>query len=135
MEHLPEFIINHWMMSAAFIVVLLLVIMNEMKMQLASGQSLEPYQVVNLMNRNNAIIVDIRTPEQFKAGHILNAINIKTDDIKSLIKYKQKEVVIVCDSGAQAGSFSASLKKDGFDKVSILRGGVQAWQKAEMPIT
>lgn len=135
MEHLPEFVSNHWMMSSAFVIICILILINELQQKMTSAQTLEPFQVVNSMNRKNAVIIDIRSREIFNQGHILNAVNGSTNALEALNKYKQREVIIVCDSGTQAQTFSATLKQNGFEKLAILKGGMQAWLQAEMPIT
>lgn len=133
MEHLPEFIMNHWAMSAGFMGVLLLVIFNELQQNLASGASLEPFQVVKLMNREKAVVLDVRSKEIFKKAHIINAILTSLKATESLKKYKKRNVVVVCDNGTQSNTFATALKKDGFEKVSTLKGGMQAWLQAELP--
>lgn len=135
MEHLPEFISNHWMLSLALIIVVILIFLNEAQNHFSGAKSVEPFKVVNLINRESAIILDIRSPELFKKEHIINAINTKPDEADQLQKYKQKDVVIVCESGIHSKSFAATLKKSGFEKISILRGGLQAWKQAELPTT
>ena len=133
MEHLPEFIANHWMLCAALVVVLTLIALNEWQLGLSNGSSLEPFQAVNLINRQDALIFDIRSKEQFNKGHIINAKNIATDKLESLSAHKKKEVIIVCESGLQAKAFSAKLKQSGFEHVSLLKGGMQAWSQADLP--
>lgn len=135
MEHLPEFISNHWLMCSAFVFVLVLIILNEWQQSLAAGNALEPHQAVNLMNRNDAVVIDIRSKEQFKNGHILNAQQVDAAKTDHLQRYKDKDLIIVCDSGTNANSLAGKLKGQGFDKVNILKGGMQAWQQAELPTT
>lgn len=134
MEHIPEFIMNHYQLTAAFSVVLLLLLFNEWKEKLSNANSILPSEVVTLINRQNAIVFDIRTKEKFNEGHIISSKHtpeIINDHIK---KHKTKNIIIVCDNGSKSHAFSTALKKEGFDKVSSLEGGVQAWRAADLPI-
>lgn len=134
MEHLPEFIMNHYQLCAAFCGVFMLILLNEWQQKMAGANAIEPSQVVTLMNRQNAIVFDIRSNEQFKQGHIISAISIPATIKDSMNKYKSKNIIIVCDNGTQSITFANRLKKEGFERVSALQGGVAAWKEANLPI-
>jgi rhodanese-related sulfurtransferase len=133
---LVEFIGNHWPLFLALLVVLLLLTYN-----LAVGDkgSVDPVSATDLINHKDAAVIDVRPAADFAKGHIINAQNIPINGFKSQIgalqKYKAGPVVIACRSGAQSSIACQVLRKSGFAEVYNLRGGVLAWQNANLPLT
>lgn len=86
-----------------------------------------------------APIIDVRTPEEFKQGHIQNAVNINwngSDFSAQMAKFdKSQPIFIYCLSGGRSGSASAQLKSEGFKEIYELTGGMMAWRSAKMPET
>jgi rhodanese-related sulfurtransferase len=102
------------------------------------GKRASPQQVVQMINRGKTVLVDVRTPEEFAAGHLRDAKNIPLADfatrVGELEKSKGKSIVVICQSGARADKAIAQLLKAGFDDVVGLDGGVAAWRAANLPI-
>ena len=86
-----------------------------------------------------ALLIDVRTAEEFAAGHITGAINIpwqETDKLMDAIGPDlQRQVVVYCRSGNRSTVYCNKLRKQGFESVYNLKGGVLAWQRAELPLT
>lgn len=103
------------------------------------GPSLSPLQATLMINREDAVVVDIREPEEYARGHIPNAKPIPLGQIdkrlSELEKYKQKPLIVACGSGNRAPSACGTLRKAGFEKVFNLAGGVSAWEQAGQPLT
>jgi rhodanese-related sulfurtransferase len=95
-------------------------------------------EAVQLINRKDAVIVDVRAPNEFKSGHIPYARNIPVDQIKDrmkeLEKLKNKPLLLVCQSGTRSSQACGALLKDGFAQIVALSGGMAAWQQAGMPV-
>ncbi|WP_025870377.1 rhodanese-like domain-containing protein [Methylobacillus glycogenes] len=93
---------------------------------------------VLLINRSNAVVVDIRDQAEFAAGHITDARHIPLADIEKraaeLTKFKTKPVLVVCQSGVRSAKAVAQLSKLGFEQVKQINGGLQAWQEAKLPV-
>src|SRR5262245_4788689 len=93
---------------------------------------------VQLINRKDAVILDVREPAEFKAGHIPNARNIPAGQVgerlKELEKFKSRPILVACASGSHAGGAGGTLQKAGFGQVWSLAGGMGAWQQAGMPL-
>lgn len=91
-----------------------------------------------LINRENAIVLDVRAPGEFAAGHLPDAINIPADKLAERIgeleKYKGRPLIVNCQTGMRSGSACGTLRKNGFARVFSLAGGVGEWQKAGMPL-
>lgn len=136
LQNLPEFIVNHWMLVLALITTLAL-----LAYQLIRGNkgSVDPLGATDLINRREAVVIDVRPLADFAQGHIINAINIPMNGFKNQIttlhKHKGKPIVIACRSGSQSAMACQQLRKEGFEDVLNLRGGIMAWQSANLPVT
>ncbi len=106
--------------------------------RLSGAQEVGPVEAVQLINRKDALVLDIREQGEYSVGHIANARNIPASAIEKrigeLAKFKNKPLVVACASGSRSHAASATLKKLGFDDVYVLSGGFSAWQQANLPI-
>ena len=95
-------------------------------------------QAVQLLNRRDAVMIDVREPAEFSAGHAPNAKNIPLAQlgkrIGELEKLKNRPAVLLCQTGGRSHAATALLKKAGFAEVVVLAGGINAWQQANMPV-
>jgi rhodanese-related sulfurtransferase len=93
---------------------------------------------LQLINHKNAIVLDVREPGEYDAGHVLNSKLVPLGKLKERIgeleKYRDQSIVVVCRSGNRSGTACYILGKQGFSQVYNLAGGVQAWQKANLPL-
>ena len=105
---------------------------------LNKGQGLSPQDMVQLMNREKAIVIDVCEPEEFARGHVMGAKNLPLgqleDKLAQLVKSKSAQVVMVCQVGARSARAAATARKLGFENVKSLAGGLKAWQAASMPV-
>lgn len=135
-QQLIEFVINHWVLFVALVAVLGLLAHN---LLLGSKGSVDPVAATDMINRRDAIIIDVRSSADFAKGHIINAVNIPMNGFKKQIptlqKHKGKPIVINCRSGSQSSMASQQLRKEGFEEVYNLRGGILAWESANLPLT
>ncbi len=94
---------------------------------------------MRLINDRNALIVDVRGPADFKKGHILNALNIPAARIEErageIAKFKERPVLCYCALGSVAPAACVKLRQQGFATVYSLKGGLNAWQGASLPVT
>ena len=94
-------------------------------------------QATHLINREDALVVDVREPGEYSAGHILGAKNVplsRLDGSGELAKRKDKPVILYCETGDRASKANATLRKLGFSRVVKLSGGLGAWQQAGLPV-
>jgi len=135
LEQIIEFSINNPMLVSAFVILLALIAFNESR---TAGNSVNVAEAVRLMNREEAITLDIRDRKNFTQGHIAGAINIPTANldtrIQELDKHKEKKILVVCNTGTSAGVAIAKLQKAGFEQVLRLKGGIMQWQSDSMPV-
>jgi rhodanese-related sulfurtransferase len=137
MQQFLEFVANHPMLFAALGLVAVLLIIN-----LITGMdktAIDPQQATTLINHEEALVVDVRPMADFSGGHIINAINIPVNGLKNqlnrLEKHRSKPIIVACRSGTQSGAACKQLRKEGFEKVFNLKGGILAWQGANLPIS
>lgn len=136
MEHLGQFILNHWQLWLALIIILFLIFINETLEQRKKAKDLSPQAVIDLINHQNAVVIDLREKDAYKKGHIIDAIHASLEDFEGdkMNKYKSKPIVLVCARGLQSSSIAAKLLSKGFSQVVSLNGGMTNWQSAQLPI-
>ena len=138
MERLPEFIANHLFLFSLLVAIASLLVWNIFAGTLG-GSQIVPAEVTRLINHENAEILDIRSPEEFEKGHIINAVNIEVKSLgereTELEKYKDKPLIICCGQSHDSARVARSLKMKGFEKLYTLKGGISAWQNASLPLT
>lgn len=136
MEQISQFITNHWQLWLALVVVLIAIFANELISQKNRGKELSPAATVDLINHENAIVIDLRDADAFRAGHIIDAIHASADDFTGtrMDKYKTKPVILVCARGLQSATLAAKLRTQGFTQPTVLAGGITAWQTAGLPL-
>ncbi len=135
MEQLFEFVANHPLLVGAFALLLALFVRNEVA---RGGRSVSAQELVNLVNRDGAVVIDVRDANEFSQGHIVDAVNVPhaaiAGRLAELGKYKEKPVVLACKMGQHAGSAGTVLRKAGFANVARLRGGVAEWRNQNLPL-
>jgi len=105
---------------------------------LGKGSGLSPQDMVQLMNREKAVVIDVCEPDEFARGHVVGAKNLPLGELEAKLsqvaKNKSNPVVMVCQVGARSARAAATAKKLGYENVQSLAGGLKAWQAANMPI-
>ena len=95
-------------------------------------------RAMQLINRNNALVLDVREQGEYDGGHIINSRLIPARQVKERIgeleKYRNRPIVVVCRSGSRAVPITSWLGKQGFKETYLLNGGILAWQKANLPL-
>jgi rhodanese-related sulfurtransferase len=126
---------NSWLVGLFFLLLILLLV-NEAYQWRQSTQKLPPAAVIHLMNQEKAQVIDIRDKNDFKAGHITGAISVSMSEIsdKKTIFSEDKPIVVVCKLGQTAQTAASILKKQGYNKVVVLAGGITAWKAEGLPV-
>lgn len=133
-----DFIVNNiaWVLLAVVSAAMLIWPMLQGK---ASGvRDVGTLEATQLINHENALLVDVREDKEFAAGHIPNARHIPLGSLPSRLKEleaaKSRPIIVNCRSGNRSASACGILRKNGFEKVYNLRGGINAWQQAGLPV-
>lgn len=134
-DHLLEFAPNHYVLIGIFVVLLIAFFVNEGK---RGGAAITTGNLVHLINRQGAVVLDVRDHKEFAAGHIAGSINMPfsgiDERISELTAYKDKPVVLVCKMGQNAGAVGRKLRADGFKQVRRLSGGMAEWTGNSLPV-
>ncbi|OGT65596.1 MAG: hypothetical protein A3J38_04180 [Gammaproteobacteria bacterium RIFCSPHIGHO2_12_FULL_45_9] len=137
MQDIILFAQQHWLLALAVLVILIaLAILEFIRLQRQTWQ-INPGQLTQLINHENAIVIDIRTADTYQKGHIVDAISLPMQDLqdptKKMEKHRTKPIAIVCEAGISSQKVAALLKKAGYNACS-LKGGMRAWKDADMPV-
>jgi len=137
MEQFFEFAGNHMFLVGSFLLLVVLVIFNELRVR-GGGVEVEPSDAVRLIN-DGAQVLDVRSAEKYAQGHIVGARSVPLGDLDgqldALSRFRDKPVLVCCDMGPSGGKAVAALRKASFEKVFNLRGGLTAWQRENFPLT
>ena len=102
------------------------------------GAKVTALQATQLINQGKTLVLDVRSAEDFAAGHIRDAKNIPLKELKGRIaeleKFKARPVVVVCNKGLQSTKAASLLKKEGFEEAVSLLGGMNEWQSQSLPL-
>ena len=103
-----------------------------------AGKEVGPFEAVQLINRNDALVIDLRDTGEYEAGHISGARHLPerqlVERLPELEKFKERALVVACRSGMRASSAVHVLRRNGFNQAVGLRGGISAWEQAGMPL-
>ena len=140
MQEYIDFFTSNPMLSVAWIVIAGMLVNMTIKSKFSKVKSIETQEAVLLINKQDAVIVDVRSAEDFKNGHILNAKNIPMAQIDkgsfaSIENKKNTPIILVCESGARSSSAAAKLVKAEFETVYNLAAGMGGWRSANLPTT
>jgi rhodanese-related sulfurtransferase len=138
MDRVLEFISHHPGLATATGVLVAIIVVYEMRARAESLASVSPQELIRLMNQG-ALLLDLRTPEQYQAGHVAGARQMNGEQIlkaaDTLKKHKEKPVVVYDDSGSLGGAAVRQLAAQGFTRVFTLRGGLAAWRADNLPVS
>lgn len=133
-----QFVLNNWALFLALAVVLYLLIAPPLRQFIYGVRNVSPNQTVQLINRQQAVVVDLRESSEFQAGHIPAAINLPfiqlATRVAELEKFKDKPMVLYCALGQRSARAGVVLRRRGFDSVYSLAGGVNAWRGQNLPL-
>ena len=135
---LTAFIARHPLLWLALAGLTLALVANEVAGLFRGYKGLRPAGLTALVNRDNALVVDLRPIGDFEKGHIPGSKNVQMSqfdpEAKQLAAAKSLPVVLVCKAGQVAGGAAKRLRKAGFERVYVLDGGIGAWQQDGLPL-
>ncbi|WP_024872494.1 rhodanese-like domain-containing protein [Tolumonas lignilytica] len=140
MQEYIDFAMRHEMLVLAWIGLATAVVASAVKGALSPVKQIDHQAAVALINKQDALIVDVRAQDEFARGHIANSHHIPLAQIEQgntteIDKHKEKPVIIVCETGSRAETAATKLSKSGFTQVYLLRGGLTQWRSSNLPVT
>ncbi|OZI15017.1 rhodanese-like domain-containing protein [Sodalis-like symbiont of Philaenus spumarius] len=139
MQEIMQFVGNHPMLSLAWVVLLGAVIFTTFQSRFSKVGDIARGEAIRLINKEDAVIVDLRNRDDYRKGHIANSLSLTAADIKSgnlgdLKKAKGKPVIVVCASGTSSRDPAQHLIKAGFERVYVLKEGISGWSGENLPL-
>lgn len=139
MQEIMPFVSEHPVLSLAWIALLIAVIVTTFKSRFSKVKEITRGEATRLINKEDALVIDIRAGEEFRKGHISTAFNVLSADIKNdnlgeLAKYKAQPVIVVCANGTSSRSAGEGLVKLGFERVFTLKEGIAGWRSENLPL-
>lgn len=140
MQEYIDFFSNNLMLSVAWLMIAVLLVMSFVKDKISGVKTVTAQQATLMINKQDAVVVDVRTRDEFNKGHIVNAKNITTSQIEQgkfggIENHKETPIVLVCESGARSASVAGKLVKAGFTQVYNLHAGMSGWNNENLPTT
>lgn len=138
MKQLLQFIQNHWVLCSALGITLILLIFEELRNKINGIPKISTHNATLLLNRDNALVVDLRNQKAFVSGHIIHSINIEPGALDSHMKkleaHKNHPIILVNENDTNALPVGIKLQKLGFTKIHLLAGGITSWKNAQLPL-
>jgi rhodanese-related sulfurtransferase len=132
-----EFVQQQWLLVASLVIIVIMLVQSHFGDKFAGYASVSPEQAVRLMN-DGAFVLDVRSIDEYRSGHIIGAKNISIADlankIDSLEAHKTAPMVVYCESGMRSARACGLLTKAGFTQLHNLSGGMSAWRAANLPV-
>lgn len=139
MEQLFEFIGNHPLLTGAFGIVAAILVFTEITRLTRKFSEVSTRQAIDLINRRDAVVIDVSSSSDFGKGHISGARHFTPTQIESgnqkLMKFADRPVVVCCKNGQVSPQMAGKLTKMGFGEVYVLKGGLAQWRADQQPIT
>ncbi|MBW0147408.1 rhodanese-like domain-containing protein [Marinobacter arenosus] len=135
MDRLFEFVVNHYILVSLFVAFLLAILVLESR---RGGAKISAQEAVTLINKDEAVVVDIRDRKEFGEGRITGSVNIPLNSLKSraaeLNKFKDKQIIVADKMGQHSAMAVKQLNAEGFTNVVRLNGGVADWRGSNLPL-
>lgn len=131
-----KFIVDNWYLIAFALVTGGMLLWPTLKG--ASVAGLAPNAVVQMINREKAVVVDVSEAAEFSAGHVVGSKNVPLADVEAklggIVKNKKLPLILVCQTGSRSLRAAEAAKKLGFEQTFSLGGGLAAWKAAGLPL-
>lgn len=137
MNRLLEYAGNHVYLVSATVAVIVIAIVYELLQRGRNANAISPAMAIRLHNQGG-LVLDVRSAEEFNAGHIIDARNVPLASLKqsldSIKKYRDKPVIVCCEQGTTTAQAARLLQVEGFNNVAKLQGGLAAWRQENLPL-
>ncbi len=133
MDLFLQFVSLYWYLFGLLSLLVGLLVFSENR---KAGPTIGTQELSTLVNKQDAVIVDVRPVKEFKQGHIINSVNIPVETFTKrqteLEKYKTRPIIVICKFGQHSATPAKALLAEGFN-VLRLRGGITEWTSSQLP--
>ena len=133
-----QFIQSNWLPVMGMVISAILLIALTVRRHWSSVREIGAMEATQLINRRDALMLDVRETKEYQGGRVLNAVHVpqsqlenRADELKPLTA---RPVIAYCERGQRSQAAAAALTKLGFAEVYTLRGGLRAWSDAGLPV-
>lgn len=137
MDRLIDYVNHHPYLAGAVVLALVVVVVFESRIRASAFAAISAQDLIRLMNQG-ALVLDIRKAEEFAVGHVNGAKQLSSEQIltagETFKRFKDKPVIVYCDSGSLASAAVRQLNIQGFTKAYTLRGGFAGWRAENLPV-
>lgn len=138
-QQAQQFAASHTIMVVAWIALFVAVVINLYKGATSKIGVIDNAKATQLINNEEGVVLDVRSDDEFKAGHIIDSVHLLPSDIKgnklnNVEKYKDRPVIVADNNGLTAQGLANTLAKQGFNKVYALKDGIAGWRGASLPL-
>ena len=138
MEPYIDFAGRHPYLTMALLAVVAMLVYSYLAPLFRSWKTVTPLEATRLINREDAVLLDVREDSEYRGGHIINSVHIPLSvldkRLDELEKHKDRPIVVACRTGNRSAAACTRLSKAGFAQVYNLGGGVLAWENANLPL-
>jgi rhodanese-related sulfurtransferase len=134
-----EFARNHTILSMAWLGLFGVVVYMTFSSLFSKVKSINNHQATMLINKEDAVVIDTRSADEFAKGHISGSRHIPQTQIQegklsAIENFKSSPIIVLCETGVRSGSSANLLIKAGFSQVYNLSGGLSEWRAANLPV-
>ena len=133
-----QFVVNNWYLILGIVIVLAMLAWGPLTQLLHGVQHVTTAEAIRLMNHEKGVLVDVREPDEYRGGHIPNALNLPLSGLaaglKQIEKHMARPLIICCRTSQRSARAAVALRKHGFASVQVLAGGITAWQHENLPV-
>ena len=133
-----SFIVNNWMLELIIVLSGAMLLWPLVQGRLSKVKEIGTLSATQLINRQNAVLLDVRDAKEFAAGHLPSAVHIPLSELAGrateLTKLKSRPVIAYCERGQRSRAAGSALAKLGFADIYQLTGGFRAWKDAGLPV-
>jgi rhodanese-related sulfurtransferase len=132
------FVVENWMLFAVMATSGAMLLFPLVQRRLSPVKDVGNAEATLLVNRRDAVLLDVRETNEYSGGHLLNALHIPLSQLDAraaeLAKLTSHPVIAYCDSGRRSRSAGSALTRAGFKEIYSLQGGLLGWKKDGLPI-
>ena len=133
-----QFIESNWMLILVLVVSGAMLVWPFFRGRFSAVREIGAFEATALINRRNAVLIDVRETKEFDGARIPNAVHLPQSQLSTrgheLKKLTARPVIAYCERGQRSRMAGGALAKLGFSEVYSLRGGLRAWSEAGLPV-
>ena len=133
-----QFVINNWMLVLVALVSGAMLVWPFVQRRFSSAREIGVQGATQLINRNDALVLDLRETQEYEGGRLPRAVHIPLSQLSNrsqeLVKFAGRPLIAYCERGNRSRTAASTLAKLGFSEIFVLHGGLRAWADAGMPL-